>query len=163
MEFIKLKLSLLLIILVTVKASVFAQEKRAGKKMKEALDERMEADANFAKYQQAKFNKEEWKHSWEGVKLSELFKKWGAPTRSFDDGSGGQVVVYETVSYSSGGTYTPGYSITESLTTVSGTVLQSNTATVAAKDTRWVRQNIRSTNVFVNKEGVITKITETYN
>lgn len=142
---------------------LFAQEKKADKKLKAAIEERLESDRLFTEVQRSKYSKDQWRRSWIGTKLSDLYKKWGAPTRSFPDENGGQIIVYETTSYSTGGTYKPGYSITESLTTQGGVVLQSNTTTVAAEDTRWVRQNIRSTNVYVNKEGIITNVTETYN
>jgi len=34
--------------------------------------------------------------SWEGHHKSELYQKWGPPTRTTDDGLGGEILIYET-------------------------------------------------------------------
>ncbi|WP_162902772.1 hypothetical protein [Taibaiella koreensis] len=126
--------------------------------MKEALEARIKDDKEFAKSQRWKYDDNAWKHSWEGAQLSELYKKWGAPTRSFADGDGGQVAVYENVSVYSGGSYTPGY-IETAINGFGQTVI---TDQKNAKDTRWTKVYVRETTVYTNRNGLITKVDEHY-
>ncbi|OOG19775.1 hypothetical protein BWD42_07700 [Sphingobacterium sp. CZ-UAM] len=143
-----------------ISTSIFAQDKMS-KKMKEAVEVRISSDKWNAEVQRITYEKEEWKNSWMGAKISDLYKKWGAPTRSAKDENGEQVLEYETVSYSRGGCYTPGYSITTYYGF--GNVLDSKT--VQGKDTRYTNQTIHTTRVYTNKAGIITELKEesTYN
>lgn len=124
------------------------------KRTKEALDARYASDKHYAGLQRDIFNTAAWKASWVGVKVLELYQKWGAPARTFDDGAGGKVIVYENVSNFSGGSYTPGYTITGY--NVYGSAISSET--VQAKDTRWASQYVETTTVYANKDGIITKV-----
>ena len=133
---------------------VFGQEAKLDKKTKEALAERYAADKLYADYKRGIYKREAWKASWVGAKLSELYKSWGVPTRTATDETGGQVVVYENVTNTSGGTYTPGY--IETATNGFGqTVI---TGQKAAQDTRWSSQYVTITTVHVDNKGVITKV-----
>ncbi len=124
------------------------------KRLKEALEQRYRDDKYYAEFQRGIYNRENWKNAWVGVKLTEVYKKWGAPTKAFPDGSGGQVVTYENVSNYGGGSYTPGYTI--SGYNVFGEEVHSKT--VEAKDTRWASQYVEITTLYVNKNGVVTKV-----
>ena len=143
-------------------SNAFAQQK-PDKKMKEALEQRYKEDKYHAEVVGPAFREEIARTSWVGGKLSEMYKRWGAPTKAFADELGGKVVVFEAVSNFSGGSYTPGYSITTTRDQVAadGRVLQrldDNTETVAAKDSRYSYKRVETTTVYVNKDGVITKV-----
>lgn len=134
--------------------ATFAQETKVDKRTKEALALRYADDKHYAEFKRGIYNREAWKASWEGAKLSELYKSWGVPTRTVTDEAGGQVVVYENVTNTSGGSYTPGY--IETATNGFGqTVI---TGQKAAEDTRWSSQYITITTVHADKNGVITKV-----
>lgn len=129
------------------------------KRMKEALEQRYKDDKYYADFQRGIYNRENWKNSWIGVSLADVYKKWGAPTKAFPDGNGGQVVVYEKVSNYSGGSYTPGYTITGY--NVFGQAV--NSETVQAKDTRWASQYVETTTLFVDKNGIVTEVDNNIN
>lgn len=134
--------------------SVFGQEAKANRRTKEALARRYAADKTYAEYKRGIYKREEWKASWEGKKLSELYTSWGVPTRTVTDELGGQVVVYENVTNTSGGSYTPGY--IETATNGFGQTVV--TGQKAAEDTRWSSQYVTITTVYADKNGVITKV-----
>ncbi|MBS0031994.1 hypothetical protein ACTJJ0_33330 [Chitinophaga sp. 22321] len=146
--------SLFFVISLFAGTSVFAQETKPDKKTKEALAQRYAEDKYYAEFKRGIYNREAWKASWVGEKLSTLYKSWGAPTRTATDETGGQVVVYENVTNTSGGSYTPGY--IETATNGFGqTVI---TGQRSAEDTRWSSQYVTITTVYVDKNGVITKV-----
>lgn len=132
----------------------YGQEAKLDKKMKEALTRRYEDDKHYAGFQRGIYNREAWKASWVGAKLPDLYKSWGAPTRAFPDGEGGQVVVYEKVSNYSGGSYTPGY-IETATNGVGQTVITDYKQSV---DTRWSSQYVEVITVYVGKDGLIKKL-----
>ena len=134
--------------------SVFGQQAKTDKRTQEALSQRYAADKLYADYQRGIYNREAWKASWVGLKLSDLYKSWGVPTRTATDENGGKVVVYENVTNTAGGSYTPGY--IETATNGFGqTVI---TGQKAAEDTRWSSQYVTITTVYADKNGVITKV-----
>lgn len=132
----------------------FAQEKKTDKYTKEALEMRYSSDKYYAESQMAVYGRYAWKNSWKGAKLSELHKKWGAPTKLFPDGSGGQVVTYENTRYSTGGDYKPGYSIVGY--NIHGMAI--NRQDVESKDTRWSNTSTEIITIYVNRDGIITKL-----
>ncbi|WP_436491076.1 hypothetical protein [Chitinophaga sp. ARDCPP14] len=134
-------------------AGSYAQSK-LDKRTKEALGQRYQDDKYYADFQRGIYNRENWKNSWVGARLSDIYKKWGAPAKAFPDADGGQVVVYEKMSNYGGGSYTPGYTITGY--NVFGQAV--NSETVQSKDTRWASQYVETTTVFVDKNGVVTKV-----
>ncbi|MGF6925967.1 hypothetical protein QFZ48_001467 [Chitinophaga sp. W2I13] len=134
-------------------AGSYAQSK-LDKRTKEALEQRYQDDKYYADFQRGIYNRENWKNSWVGARLSDIYKKWGAPAKAFPDADGGQVVVYEKMSNYGGGSYTPGYTITGY--NVFGQAV--NSETVQSKDTRWASQYVETTTVFVDKNGVVTKV-----
>ncbi|MEY8762006.1 hypothetical protein [Chryseobacterium tongliaoense] len=142
------------IMLLSATTMCYAQQIKLDKRTKEALARRYVADKTYAEYKRGIYKREAWKASWEGVKLSELYKSWGVPTRTVTDEAGGQVVVYENVTNTSGGSYTPGY--IETATNGFGQTVV--TGQKAAEDTRWSSQYITITTVYANKNGVITKV-----
>lgn len=145
-----------LIILSAFTTVVKAQEKQVklSKELKEALEMRYQTDQYTAKTQRMIFNKMEWKNSWIGVKYSDLLKSWGAPTRAFPSGDGGQVVVYEKVSNYAGGSYKPGY-LTTAINGVGQRVI---TGSKEAEDTRWASQYVEITTLLVGKDNLIKSI-----
>lgn len=151
------------IILLFVGMNAFAQKKEIDKKTKLALEQRYKDDKFYAETKGPAYRSDVAVTSWVGAKLSDLYKSWGAPTKSFTDEEGGQVVVYDAVTNFSGGSYTPGYTITTTRDQVAadGRILQrlnDETEQVAAKDTRYSYQRVETTTVYVNKDGVITKV-----
>ncbi|MGF6846142.1 hypothetical protein QFZ51_001377 [Chitinophaga sp. W3I9] len=134
-------------------AGSYAQSK-LDKRTKEALEQRYQDDKYYADFQRGIYNRENWKNSWVGARLSDIYKKWGAPAKAFPDADGGQVVVYEKMSNYGGGSYTPGYTITGY--NVFGQAV--NSETVQSKDTRWASQYVETTTVFVDKNGIVTKV-----
>lgn len=127
---------------------------KLDKRTKEALEQRYNDDKYYTEFQRGIYNRESWKKSWVGARLTDVYKKWGAPTRAFPDADGGQVVVYEKVSNYGGGSYTPGYTITGY--NVFGQAV--NSETVQSKDTQWASQYVEATTLFVDKNGVVTKV-----
>jgi hypothetical protein len=149
-----LNYSLCFVLCLFTGTSIFAQEAKVDKRTKEALAQRYAEDKYYAEFKRGIYNREAWKASWVGAKLSDLYKSWGAPTRTATDETGGQVVVYENVTNTSGGNYTPGY--IETATNGFGqTVI---TGQRAAEDTRWSSQYVTITTVYVDKKGLITKV-----
>jgi hypothetical protein len=146
-----------LFILLSLNQNIFGQDKKdakMNKNMKEALDERHNTDSRYANSQRELYKLGTWKKSWEGVKYTELIKKWGAPTRSFPDGEGGTVSVYEKIDSYTGGIYEPGY--IETATNGYGqTVVTGSKRTI---DTRRNITNTETTTVFVGKDNLIKKI-----
>ncbi|EJL75810.1 hypothetical protein [Chryseobacterium populi] len=134
--------------------SASGQETKTDKRTKEALAQRYAADKLYTDYQRGIYNREAWKASWVGAKLSELYKSWGVPTRTATDEKGGKVLVYENVTNTAGGSYTPGY--IETATNGFGQTVV--TGQKAAEDTRWSSQYITITTVYADKNGVITKV-----
>lgn len=147
------------LLLCSIEVSAQSSAPKLDKRMKEALAERYATDKHYAEFQRGIFNTEAWKASWIGAKILELYKSWGAPSRAFDDGAGGKVSVYEKVSNFSGGSYTPGYTITGY--NVYGNAI--NSETVDAKDTRWASQYVETTTVYSDKDGIITKLDQKTN
>jgi hypothetical protein len=145
---------IVLTLLFLAAGSVAYAQAKLDKRMKEALEQRYNDDKYYADFQRGIYNRENWKNSWVGAKLSDIYKKWGAPTKSFPDENGGQIVAYEKVSNYAGGSYTPGYTVTGY--NVFGQALSSET--VQAKDTRWASQYVEVTTLFVDKNGIITKV-----
>lgn len=124
------------------------------KKMKGALAARFDKDQTYAEYQRGIYNRQAWKNSWVGAKLPDLYKQWGAPTKAFPDGEGGQVVVYEKVSNQSGGTYKPA-TITTATNGFGQTVVTGQTE---AEDTRWSSRYIEVITFYVGKDNVIKSV-----
>ena len=145
-----------LIVLVAFASVVKGQEKnvKLSKELREALEMRYSTDQQNAKTQRFIFNKMEWKKSWIGVKYGDLLKSWGAPTKAFPSGDGGQVVVYEKISNYAGGSYKPGY-LTTAVNGVGQTVI---TGSKKAEDTRWASQYVEVTTVMVGKDNLIQSI-----
>lgn len=131
---------------------------KISKNMKEALAERYKNDSHYASMQREYYKKEEWKKSWVGVKYSELIKKWGAPSRSFPDGDGGTVSVYENISSYIAGIYEPGY-IKTATNGYGQTVVTGSKNTI---DSRHLVTNTETTTVYVGKNNIITKIDWSY-
>lgn len=153
-KIMKLLYSLCVVLCLFAGTPAFGQEEKLDRKTKEALAQRYATDKLYADYKRGIYKREAWKASWVGAKLSELYKSWGVPTRTAVDETGGQVLVYENVTNTSGGSYTPGY--IETATNGFGqTVI---TGQRAAQDTRWSSQYVTITTVYVDKKGVITKV-----
>ena len=145
-----------LIVLVGFSSVVNGQEKpvKLSKELKEALEMRYSTDQQTAKTQRFIYNKMEWKKSWIGIKYTDLLKSWGAPTKAFPSGDGGQVVVYEKVSNYAGGSYKPGY-LTTAINGVGQRVI---TGSKQAEDTRWASQYVEVTTLLVGKDNLIQSI-----
>lgn len=135
----------------------FCQDKKevkVSKNMKEALAERFKNDSHYAYIQREYYKKEEWKKSWVGVKYTELIKKWGAPSKSFPDGEGGTVSIYEKVDSYIGGIYEPGY-IQTATNGFGQTVITGGKNTI---DSRHLVTSTETTTVYVGKNNIIKKI-----
>lgn len=131
--------------------TAYAQNtEKLDKKLKVALEERYRKDKAYAETKRPSFNRT----SWIGSKISDLIAKWGPPTRIVSDGADGQIVIYESSTYNSGGVYTPG-SITTATNGVGQTVI---TDYKEAQDTRWASQYSESTAIYVDKNKIITKV-----
>ncbi len=161
MDRLKTRTLLCLLISLCLGTTAFSQDKdvKLSKKMKEALSERYRKDKVYAESQRGIYNREEWKKSWIGVKYTDMLKSWGAPTKSFPDGEGGQVAVYEKVSNFAGGEYKPGY-IQTATNGFGQTVI---TGQKQAEDTRWASQYVETTTVYVGKDNLIKKVDNTIN
>ncbi|RNL87198.1 hypothetical protein ED312_10320 [Sinomicrobium pectinilyticum] len=127
--------------------SVFGQKSRKNDEaLRFAIEERYKKDQAYAQAKRAAFNRS----SWIGSKLSELISSWGPPTRVVTDGADGKIAVYEKASYNSGGTYTPGYVVTNGW----GQVV----AEKKSEDTRWSSSYSETVAVYADKDNIIREV-----
>ncbi|UNY97247.1 hypothetical protein MQE36_09065 [Zhouia spongiae] len=126
--------------------SAFAQKKADEKALKFALEERYKSDKAYAESKRAAFNR----GTWIGSKLSDLISTWGPPSRIVSDGADGKIAVYEKASFNSGGTYTPGYIVTNGF----GNVV----AEKKSEDTRWSSSYFETIGVYADSNGIIKEI-----
>ncbi|MDG3582921.1 hypothetical protein [Galbibacter pacificus] len=127
---------------------VFAQVKKkaAAKELRFALEERYKSDKAYAESRRAAFNR----GTWIGLELSDLIATWGPPSRMVSDGADGKIAVYEKASFNSGGTYTPGYVITNGF----GNVVEEK----KSEDTRWSSSYFETIGVYADNSGIIREI-----
>lgn len=128
--------------------SVFAQKKKKADEnaLNFALEERYKSDKAYAENKRAAYNR----GTWIGSKLSDLISTWGPPSRMVNDGADGMIAVYEKSSFNSGGTYTPGYVVTNGL----GNVV----AEKKSEDTRWSSSYFETIGVYADKNNIIRQI-----
>ncbi len=137
------------LILLSLNATLFAQKNKEAEQEKyknEALDARRKEDLSFAQAARGSFNK----GSWIGARYADLIAQWGEPARSYPDGNGGIVVVFENRYSHNYGSYTPGYIITNGL----GQVVERKNPV----DTRGSYTLGGETKIYVDKNNIITKI-----
>jgi hypothetical protein len=129
------------------------KEKKAVKKkaeeMQAALRNRLYAEQQYANSSRAQFNFT----SWVGRPVKELIESWGPATRSVSDGGNGLIYTYEQVNVRSGGSYTPGYVVTQNYYGAWVEVERQN-----AVDTRYNTTTYSYHDIYVDAQQIIIKI-----
>lgn len=151
---IKFQSQLYLILILFITQNAFAQvsaNKPSTKKMSKALTLRYERDKKYSNRLRTIDEDENWKRSWIGKNKKNVFEILGAPTKSYSDGNGGEILAYEKISTFSGGSYTPA----QVETTPNGFGKQKIMGQQLAKDTRWSRRSIERTTFYLSKESLI--------
>ncbi len=126
------------------------QERAAKKKADEmaaALKNRYDYEKYYANTSRYQFNFT----SWVGRPVAELIESWGPATKTADDGGKGLIYIYEQVTTSSGGSYTPGYIVTENQYGKWVEVERQN-----AIDTRYTTTTYSYHDIYVDENKIIT-------
>ncbi len=124
--------------------NVYAQNKKEDTLA--AIKSRLSTDITYAQSKRSAFNR----GTWIGSTLTELIKKWGAPSRIISDGGNGKIAIYSSSQVNAGGSVTPGYTTYNGL----GQVVDYK----ATVDTRWSKEYTESTQIFANEKGIVTDI-----